>query len=414
VHFECEIDSCIAGLFYLFVDEDEEGGYAFEQWSVATVWAAASKPGGPLDTFHREVQLTAEQCVSEYGEEMVSQGVRQKAQQSPDELVTIIQCVYPRADAARQARAEPAVRLGAHREGHPQARAREGLPRAAGDRAAVAADPELGVPGGPGVRRAARHQEPEQGGRDVVREHGPRHRRHVDRRGRRRAEPRTLKVGPRKVVVANSVDSLKALEPPGKFDLGAIEIQRLQRAIRKVLMADQLEPQPQPGKDGRPGAPITATQAQINVELIRQLLGPIYGRWLAEFVKPLLTRCFGIAYRAGALGRPPESLDQRKMNVRYLSPIARSQKLVDVASMDRYETTLAQEMAAGRTEVADNYDWDKAARKRHELLGVPQDLMVDEDERDAAREKRQQQAQQQQAAAVAAQVGTEVVKGAMK
>jgi hypothetical protein len=226
--------------------------------------------------------------------------------------------------------------------------------------------------------------------------------------------PRTLKVGPRKVVVANSVDSLKALEPPGKFDLGAIEIQRLQRAIRKVLMADQLEPQSQPGKDGRPGAPITATQAQINVELIRQLLGPIYGRWLAEFVKPLLTRCFGIAYRAGALGRPPESLDQRKMNVRYLSPIARSQKLVDVASMDRYETTLAQEMAAGRTEVADNYNWDKAARKRHELLGVPQDLMVDEDERDAAREKRQQQAQQQQAAAVAAQVGTEVVKGAMK
>jgi hypothetical protein len=73
------------------------------------------------------------------------------------------------------------------------------------------------------------------------------------------------------------------------------------------------------------------------------------------------------------------------MNVRYLSPIARSQKLVDVASMDRYETTLAQEMAAGRTEVADNYDWDKAARRRHELLGVPQDLMVDEDERDAAR-----------------------------
>jgi hypothetical protein len=102
------------------------------------------------------------------------------------------------------------------------------------------------------------------------------------------------------------------------------------------------------------------------------------------------------------------------MNVRYLSPIARSQKLVDVASMDRYETTLAQEMAAGRTEVADNYNWDKAARRRHELLGVPQDLMVDEDERDASREKRQQQAQQQQAAAVAAQMGTEVVKGAMK
>jgi hypothetical protein len=111
--------------------------------------------------------------------------------------------------------------------------------------------------------------------------------------------PRTLKVGPRKIVVANSVDSLKPLEPPGDFQLGAIEIDRLERRIRKTMMADILEPYQKPGVDGKPGQPISATQAQINVELIRQLLGPIYGRWLSEFIAPFLRRCFGVAYRAG-------------------------------------------------------------------------------------------------------------------
>jgi hypothetical protein len=51
------------GWFYLFVDEDEEGGYAFEQWAVARV-GGGIEAWRPLDTFHREVQLTAEQCVS--------------------------------------------------------------------------------------------------------------------------------------------------------------------------------------------------------------------------------------------------------------------------------------------------------------------------------------------------------------
>jgi hypothetical protein len=243
VHFECEIDSCIAGLFYLFVDEDEEGGYAFEQWSVATVWAAASKPGGPLDTFHREVQLTAEQCVSEYGEEMVSQGVRQKAQQSPDELVTIIQCVYPR--ATPHGKLAPNLPFASvHIEKDTRKLVRE---KGYHEQPVIAPRwlliPNSVYPVGPvfdalpdikslnkAVEMSFANMDLAIAGMWIGEDDGV-------------LNPRTLKVGPRKVVVANSVDSLKALEPPGKFDLGAIEIQRLQRAIRKVLMADQLEPQ---------------------------------------------------------------------------------------------------------------------------------------------------------------------------
>jgi hypothetical protein len=38
VHPECEIDTCVAGWFVLFVDEDPEGGFSFEQWNLASVW----------------------------------------------------------------------------------------------------------------------------------------------------------------------------------------------------------------------------------------------------------------------------------------------------------------------------------------------------------------------------------------
>lgn len=411
VHFECEIDTCIPGWFVMFVDEDEDGGYIFEQWAIAGVWAAASKPGGPLDIFHREVSITAEQCVNNYGPEMVSEAVRRKAEQSPDELVTVIQTVYPR-EAPHGQLSKNLPIASCHIERDTRKLVRE---KGYHEHPIIAPRwllvPNSVYPLGPifdampdikslnkAIEMSFANMDLALAGMWIAEDDGV-------------LNPRTLKVGPRKVVVANSVDSMKPLEPPGKFELGAIEVERLQRAIRRVMMADHLEPQPMPGQKGT-GAPITATQAQINVELIRQLLGPIYGRWLAEFVKPLLTRCFGIAYRAGVLGQAPDSLRGKELTIKYRSPIAKAQQMVDVAAMDRYEVAVGQEMAAGITQVADNYDWDKATRKRAELLGVPADLMVDEDERDAKREQRKQAQQQQAGAAAATEMASAAMKGA--
>jgi hypothetical protein len=105
--------------------------------------------------------------------------------------------------------------------------------------------------------------------------------------------PRTIKVGPRKVVVANSVDSMKALDPwrglPARRDRD--------RTPRALGAQDHDGRPPRAALAGRqrrrPGQPISATEAQINVDLVRQLLGPIYGRWMSEFVKRLATRAFG-------------------------------------------------------------------------------------------------------------------------
>jgi hypothetical protein len=65
---------------------------------------------------------------------------------------------------------------------------------------------------------------------------------------------------------------------------------KLQAQIRKILMADQLQAQDGPA--------MTATEVHVRVNLIRQLLGPIYARLQAEYLQPLIERCFGLAYRA--------------------------------------------------------------------------------------------------------------------
>jgi len=70
---------------------------------------------------------------------------------------------------------------------------------------------------------------------------------------------------------------------------------------------------------------MTATEVHVRVDLIRQQLGPVYGRWQSEYLIPIVERCFGLALRAGVLGQPPEELQGQDMQIKFLSPLARAQ-----------------------------------------------------------------------------------------
>jgi hypothetical protein len=202
--------------------------------------------------------------------------------------------------------------------------------------------------------------------------------------------PRTIKVGPRKIVVANSVDSMKALTPGANFNVAFTAEERLQATIRKILLADQLQPQDGPA--------MTATEVHVRVQLIRQLLGPIYGRLQAEYLQPLIARCFGLAYRAGILGEAPDSLKGRVFSVKYISPLARAQKMEEVQAIDQYVAGAVQ-VSQVHPEILDTVDFDAAQRVRGAALGVPSSVMPTERDVAAKRQARadaQKQAQQQQ------------------
>jgi hypothetical protein len=401
--FEGALDLVDAGWFALYVDEDRtKGGFDWQLWPIAQCYCATTKPGGPVDIVYREFEYTAEQAVATYGEANLSEATQKLAKEKPDDKVQFVQAIYPRTTYVANARLAKNLPIASC---HVEVKAKKLVRESGYHEMPVIVPRWMLIPGsvyavGPAFDALADMKTLNQlvfdelanadiaiSGMWIAEDDGV-------------LNPRTVKLGPRKIVVANSVESMKPLETGADFNIVFTEKKQLQQAIRKIFMADQLEPQDGPVK--------TATEIHVRVELIRQLLGPTYGRLQAEYLRPLLTRCFGLAFRAGVFSPPPASLRGRELSVKFISPLARAQSLEEVSAMDRQEQTLISQ-AEVAPQALDTYDWDEASRERARLLGVPAKLIRDKDQVSAIREARanQQQEQQQQdamtqAAAVAA------------
>lgn len=377
--FEAALDLTSIGWFVMMIDEDaERGGLVFTTYPASECFIASSRADGRPDTLLRPFRISAEQAVNDYGDK-VSEQVQKLARDRPDELVEFVQAIYPRSGRNHRMDRKLAVNLpfaSCHVEVGTQRLVRESgfheCPFVAPRWKRIQSNSAYGI--GPVavalpdiktlntlIRYELDAAALATSGMWIAEDDGV-------------LNPRTIKVGPKKVIVANSVDSMKPLMTGADFNVSFTIKADLQRSIRKVMMSDQLEP-----KDG---PAMTATEVHVRVNLIRQLLGPVYGRLQAEWLQPMIERCFGLAFRAGVFSPPPESLRNRDYFVTYVSPMARAQKLEDVSAMDRYE----QSLAAGAAQLAqvdpqravallDNYDFDVAARKRAELLGVPADAV---------------------------------------
>ena len=402
VGFEACTDMIPAGWFVLFIDVDrEEGGYHFELWPLASCYIAASKPGGLPDTLVRSYELSAEQAIKDFGQEGVSEKVRKLVDDGkPDEKVRFCQSIYPRSAEATGVRAKNLAFASVHIEVDSKHVARESgfheCPFVA-PRWAKLPNSEYAI--GPMFRALP---DVKQLNRLVYLEDT-----NLDMAvsGMWIAEddgvlnPRTVKVGPRKIIVANSVDSMKALQSGAKFDLSFTKKEQLQAAIRKTLMADQLAPQDGPVR--------SATEIHVRVQMIRQLLGPIYGRMQAEWYAPMINRCFGLAMRAGVLPPPPQSLAGRDYNVKFESPNAKAQKLEEVNAVETSLVAVGQiAVATQDPTVWDTIDIEESVSVILEGRGAPARIGRSKEDIQAIRDnraKQQQAAQQQQQQADMAQ-----------
>jgi hypothetical protein len=153
---------------------------------------------------------------------------------------------------------------------------------------------------------------------------------------------------------------------------------------------------------------MTATEVQVRYELMQRLLGPTLGRFQSEFLNPLIERSFGIMLRAGALRQPPEIIQETKMDIEYVGPLARSQRMEEANAIDRLYQ-LAMNIAQIDPAIMDNINHDEAIRMRAKLLGVPNSVLNGKDDVEEKREAQQAAAAQQQAA-MAQQQQAEVAK----
>ena len=387
VGFESQLDMVAAGWFAMYIDVDRErGGLHFEAWPISQVYASATRAGGTIDTVYRHYEITAAQAVREFGS-AVSDQVQKRADNEPDKTVEMVHAIYPRSLAlvgSQMSRNMPIASC--HVEVQTKHLVRESgyaelpvvVPRwSLIPNSAYAIGPMFDVL--PDVRMLNEFKRLDYASADIAIS------------GMWIAEddgvlnPRTIKVGARKVIVANSVDSMKPLLSGANWQLATDRITGLQAAIRKGLMADQLQPQDQ-------GPVETATAIHARIALLRQQLGPLFGRMQAEYLQGLIERTFGLAFRAGIFGPPPQALaDGGSFHIRYISPLARSQKLEDVSAIQQLNASLLPVVQMGHGDVLDTIDFDAQAEAIAEALGVPKNTMRSVDDIKAIRDARAKQ-----------------------
>lgn len=197
-------------------------------------------------------------------------------------------------------------------------------------------------------------------------------------------------------------DRLEPLNIGANNPLGLNMEEQRRNAIRQAFYVDQL-------LVGQ-SQTMTATEVlQRNEEKMR-LLGPVLGRLQAELLQPLISRSFALLLRNGLLPAAPEELQGREIDIEYVSPLAKAQKLTDLQSMLRgFEIMMQVSQVAP---VMDYLDDDKLVQYLVEVTGMPARVIKSNEEvarmrreQAEAQAQAQQIQQQQEAAELVGQAG---------
>lgn len=401
--YECALDIVAAGMSSLYVDEDRDnGGFAFQQWPLPQCSFASTRTDGSIDIVHRLYKITAEQAEAEFGSKNLPEPITKALQDGKfSEEFEFLHVIEPRRTSVVNPRLSKNLPIASYHI----AMCTKSMVRESGYHEMPVIVPRwLRVSGSiyavgpmyaalPDVRQLNQLKALEIANADIAVggmwigvDDGI-------------LNPRNLRLGARKVVIAANTDNLKALETGADFALSDVMVQKLQDSIRRTLMADIL-----PAADGPTK---TAYEYSVRVDQARKVRAPVYGRLQAEYLGPLVTRCFGIAWRAGVFSPPPQSLAGRNFSVRYVSPLARAQKLDEVNAIHGTMQFAASMVEADPT-VMDEIDIPQALKLTAQGYGAPGTILRSPEDVRKLRERRaqaQQQAQQQQMAAQAQQVG---------
>lgn len=188
---------------------------------------------------------------------------------------------------------------------------------------------------------------------------------------------------------AGTRDRMEPLNIGANNALGLNMEEQRRAAIRQAFYVDQLLLSTGPA--------MTATEVlQRNEEKMR-LLGPVLGRLQAELLQPVIARVFALMLRQNLLPPAPEELQGQDIDIEYVSPLAKAQKLTDLQSVMRGMEIMLQ--IGQVAPVTDFLDADGLVRYIAETTGIPATVLrSDEQVAEVRRQQAQAQAQQAQMA----------------
>lgn len=212
---------------------------------------------------------------------------------------------------------------------------------------------------------------------------------------------------------SGTTDRIEPIVSNARIDFGMTMSADVQKAIRQAYYVDQFQL--------NTGPQMTATEVDARVQQMMRLMGPILARQQAEFLRPMIDRLFGIMLRKNLLPMPiPLKLSGKKIDVLYSSLVARAQRQSEGDNVIKTIQTIAPFIQIA-PDAMDNFDTDKAVRYVAQVNGLPQDLMMDIDKRDAlrkakdqARQAQIQQMQEQHQADVVQKAGPTLVQASQQ
>lgn len=201
-----------------------------------------------------------------------------------------------------------------------------------------------------------------------------------------------LRSGAQTTVDGDPAKAWMPLESGAKFDVSQLLTGDLRQSIQHIFFWEQLQLQGD--------RPMTATEVERRLEIMRRVLGPVLGRFESEMLQPMLHRCFGIMLRANALPAIPQELSNQDLDIEYEGPLARSQKASRLAASDEVMqkiVVLGQISPEKALAALENFDIDNWIRDQAKIAGLPSENLRDPDTVQEERQAREQaQAQQAQ------------------
>jgi hypothetical protein len=152
---------------------------------------------------------------------------------------------------------------------------------------------------------------------------------------------------------------------------------------------------------------ITAEEIRAKQEEKILQVGPVLENLNDELLDPLINRSFQSMLARGLFSEPPQEVQGKRINVRYVSTLAQVQKMLGLGALDRLLGSIGN-IAGIKPDVVDNFDQDKIALEYHDMLGVTSRIVRSDDERNAIRQQRAQA----QAQAVAAEQNVQAADAA--
>jgi len=138
----------------------------------------------------------------------------------------------------------------------------------------------------------------------------------------------------------------------------------------------------------------TATEIMQRREEQLRMLSPILGRQHNELLKPMVERVFGIMSRKRLFKPAPAAIQDKNLQVKYTSQIARAQRTADSDNVTRV-FSLITPLAQAKPEILDNFNPDAMVRDLGARFGLPAEYFISSDDLQEIRETRAKQINKQ-------------------